>query len=279
MLCMALLALGILSSPANAQLPKIFVASAGNDTNDGGRTTPKRSFQAAHDAVAAGGEIVVLDTAGYGNLTVTKSVAIVVPPGISGFVTVTSRNTNGITVNAAPTDTVILRGLIIEGKYPKEIMNAGIYVKSVGTIIVEDNAIQGFFDGMVFSSSLSTKAIVNRSAVKDTSFGILIGDTADNAKIEAIVSDTEVTNNYIGLGATKGNPNSVVRLIATRNRLSGSSTHVVDNSGGEIVVDDCIIASSNQAFSVTASGVTFTRNNNTISGSAIGMFPTPLPGQ
>ncbi len=64
----------------HAQLPKIFVASYGNDVNDGSRGNPKRNFQAAHNAVAAGSEIVPLDTAGYGQLNITKSVAITAPP-------------------------------------------------------------------------------------------------------------------------------------------------------------------------------------------------------
>ena len=44
------------------------------DTNDGTRGAPKRNFQPAHDALAAGGQIVVLDTAGYGALTIDRSI-------------------------------------------------------------------------------------------------------------------------------------------------------------------------------------------------------------
>src|SRR3954469_18354630 len=93
---------------------KIFVASYGNDANSGAPASPKRSFQAAHDAVAAGGQIVALDTAGYGALTITKSLAVTVPPGVNGFVSVTGNNT-GILVNAGAASVVSLRGLIVEG--------------------------------------------------------------------------------------------------------------------------------------------------------------------
>ena len=61
---LVLLASGLLLFPVGAlhaqALSKIFVASYGNDANDGSRGNPKRDFQAAHDAVAAGGQIVVL---------------------------------------------------------------------------------------------------------------------------------------------------------------------------------------------------------------------------
>src|SRR3954465_15299357 len=113
-ICMAV-ALLVLAAPGaiEAALPKIFVASYGNDANSGSPAAPKRGFQAAHDAVAAGGQIIALDTAGYGALTITKSVALTVPPGVNGFVTVTG-SANGITINAGPADSVSLRGLIVE---------------------------------------------------------------------------------------------------------------------------------------------------------------------
>ena len=102
------------ATPARAQATKIFIASTGSDFNDGSRAAPKRGLQAAHDAVAPGGEIVILDTAGYGPLTISKSVAITVPPGVNGFVTVPS-GSNGIMIFAGVNDKISIRGLILEG--------------------------------------------------------------------------------------------------------------------------------------------------------------------
>src|SRR3954453_17605338 len=104
--CSLAIALLILAAPAaiDAATPKIFVASFGNDANSGSPASPKRRFQAAHDAVAAGGQIVALDTAGYGALSITKSISVTVPPGINGFVSVNG-SANGISINtAASTD-------------------------------------------------------------------------------------------------------------------------------------------------------------------------------
>src|ERR1700761_871924 len=103
-----------LLSSLQAQSFRTFVASFGNDANDGSRSTPKRMFQAAHDAVATGGEVVALDSAGFGALTITKSISIIVPPGVNGFITVTG-DANGVTITAAASDRVTLRGLILEG--------------------------------------------------------------------------------------------------------------------------------------------------------------------
>ncbi len=113
---LSLLGSWLVPSHAQAQLTKIFVSATGNDANDGSRGSPKRNFQAAHDAVATGGSIVVLDTAGYGALNITKSVSVTVPPGVNGFITV-SGSSNGVTINAP---VVVLRGLIVEGPLQRQ---------------------------------------------------------------------------------------------------------------------------------------------------------------
>lgn len=127
-----LVALCFFANPnqARAQLTKIFVASFGNDANDGSRGAPKRNFQAAHDAVTSNGQIVVLDTAGYGTLSINKSVTVTVPAGITGFITATSGN--AVTIDAGTAGIVALRGLTIEGAA------IGIQVTSVARLHISD---------------------------------------------------------------------------------------------------------------------------------------------
>jgi hypothetical protein len=62
------------SMPAQAQ--RVFVSGLGLDSNPCTVTQPCRSFQHAHDTVAANGEIDVLDPAGYGPLTITHGISI-----------------------------------------------------------------------------------------------------------------------------------------------------------------------------------------------------------
>jgi hypothetical protein len=52
-------------------------AASGNDANDCNRLMPCRTFQVAHNATLANGEITVLDPGGYGAATITKSISIV----------------------------------------------------------------------------------------------------------------------------------------------------------------------------------------------------------
>src|ERR1022692_3410931 len=99
-------------SAAPAQAQRVFVAAQGSDTNPCTFAQPCRSFQQAHDTVAANGEIDVLDPAGYGALTITKAISIQ-GHGYSG-ISVPSKG-NGITINSGNADSVNLRGLLIDG--------------------------------------------------------------------------------------------------------------------------------------------------------------------
>ena len=71
----ALLAVSLMSNPAQAA-SRVFVSAVGADMNDCSFAHPCRTFQHAHNVVAAGGEIDVLDPAGYGAVNITKSISI-----------------------------------------------------------------------------------------------------------------------------------------------------------------------------------------------------------
>ena len=74
---------------------------------------PCRSFGAAITVTNASGEIVVLDSAGYGAVVINKSVSIISPPGIYAGVSVLAGE--GVTMNTAGIE-VTLKGLTINGQ-------------------------------------------------------------------------------------------------------------------------------------------------------------------
>src|SRR5262245_12451548 len=127
----SLLALTINVSLAQAQPARVFVAAQGNDANPCTFASPCRTFQRAHNAVAAGGEIDVLDPVGYGALIITKSISIQ-GHDFSG-ISVAPGGT-GITINTGATDIVNLRGLIIEGA---GIGQNGIVFNGAGSLTIE----------------------------------------------------------------------------------------------------------------------------------------------
>src|SRR5476651_631061 len=98
------------AAPAQAQA-RVFVGAQGSDGNPCTFVSPCRTFQHAHDIAPANGEIDVIDPAGYGVVTISKSISI---QG-HGFGGVTVASGDGITISAGPNDRINLRGLLFEG--------------------------------------------------------------------------------------------------------------------------------------------------------------------
>lgn len=109
--------LAVAPGDAAAQaLKRIWVSGKGTDAAGCGPVaTPCRTVQFAHDAIAAGGEIDILDPAGYGAVTITKAVSIVNDGvGTAGILN-SAPGSAAITVAAGVNDAVHLRGLSIDG--------------------------------------------------------------------------------------------------------------------------------------------------------------------
>src|SRR5450631_2155813 len=113
MLAISLLMAGVLTPrAAQAQASRTWVSGVGDDANPCSRTAPCKTFAGAISKTAAGGEIDVLDPGGFGAVTITKAISIEAEGVIAGVVV---SGTNGIVVAAGANDSVVLRGLTIEG--------------------------------------------------------------------------------------------------------------------------------------------------------------------
>jgi parallel beta helix pectate lyase-like protein len=100
------------AAPA-AAIQRTFVSTEGSDANACTRTAPCRGFAAAIANTLAGGEVVALDSGGYGPFVVDRSISVVGAPGVHAAMTVFSGD--GVVVDAAPTDVVVLRNLTVTG--------------------------------------------------------------------------------------------------------------------------------------------------------------------
>ena len=127
-------------APLSGSSPRTFVSSAGMDTNPCSRSAPCRSFGAAIAQTAAGGEVIVLDSAGYGAATIGSSISLIAPRGVYAGVSVPGGA--GITISAAATDVVTLRGLTLNGTGGGD----GIYLASGGVLYLQQLTIQNFSD-------------------------------------------------------------------------------------------------------------------------------------
>src|SRR5262245_36913594 len=122
--------------PAQAQPLRAFVSAHGVDTNPCSFAAPCRTFQHAHDILASGGEIDVLDPAGYGPLNISKSISI---QG-HGYAGLSVASGNAITITAAGIN-VNVRGLLMDGVGTGAI---GISDSFGAKINIEDSLIRNF---------------------------------------------------------------------------------------------------------------------------------------
>ena len=99
--------------PAMALPNRVFVASTGMDVGTCPITSPCRSFSYAKQQVALDGEIIALDTAGYGIFEIDQGVSVYAAPGVTAFIAVGSLGV-GIDVITGPSDAVVIRGLALK---------------------------------------------------------------------------------------------------------------------------------------------------------------------
>ncbi|MEA2987993.1 MAG: hypothetical protein QOG83_704 [Alphaproteobacteria bacterium] len=193
-LCVALIATVLISqaAPVQAQLARSFVSSIGVDTNNCARATPCRTFAFAITQTNAGGEITALDPAGYGQVTITKSISIVSGTGEAGIL-VPSGGT-GITINAAAGDIINLRGVAIEGARVGAI---GVAFNSGASLNIHNSAIRGLTQvGISFTPGANSKLFVSSTVISDfsNSLGVGINLSPSAGAVTAIFNGLELQN-------------------------------------------------------------------------------------
>lgn len=175
---------------------RVFVASYGNDGNPCTFGSPCKTFQFAHDTVAAGGEITAIDSAGFGPVTINKPVAITSPPGVEAGI-VTGPGGIGITINftANPGDVVILSGLTIDGGGTTVV---GIQLNGNSSLTIENCVVRHVVnDGIDFDPTGTSNLSISDSVISDNGLsGIAIGTNGtEGAAVTAALNRVEIINN------------------------------------------------------------------------------------
>jgi hypothetical protein len=161
-----MLATLVLSSPAWATQLRTFVASTGSDSNSVSgclATSPCLTFATAYSVTGVGGEIVALDGAGYGPLTITNSVTIV--GEVRAYVKASASST-AITINAGSSGKVILDNIEVNGAGASN--TTGIALNS-GHLILRNSVLTQLTTGL---SVASTKADVINSDITYNTTGV-----------------------------------------------------------------------------------------------------------
>jgi parallel beta helix pectate lyase-like protein len=207
------------ASLAEAQASRTWVSGVGDDANPCSRTAPCKTFAGAISKTAAGGEINVLDPGGFGAVTITKSISIVNEGSLGGIL---ASLVNGVIVNAASTDVVVLRGLDING-FGNGIN--GVRFLAGGALYVENCTIYGFTGKGIeaapsTAAQLFVKDTVIRNNVGSNAGGILLSRTGAGSVV-ATLERVRVERNRFGVRAEDGARATVRDSVAASNNTNG----------------------------------------------------------
>ncbi|MBD9392869.1 hypothetical protein [Acidovorax sp. ACV01] len=223
-----------LSSSVYAQATRTWVSGVGDDVNPCSRTAPCKTFAGAISKTAAGGEINAMDDAGYGGVTITKSITINGGGHIAGIL-ISGAGQNGVVINAAATDVVILRGLSFTGAAsPNNPLNAVRYL-AARYVVVEDCTISGFTNGINMLTTVVNGRMDIRN-VRMTNGTTLAGTTGIHvgaANSISTISDVSVRGYTDGIttrgGVTYLRGSTIVANNAGYNNMGGSLLSFGDN--------------------------------------------------
>ena len=178
------------SANALAAAPRTFVASNGSDTWPCTRTQPCRSFATAIGKTSANGEVLVLDSAGYGPFTVAQSISVIAPSGVYAGITVTSGA--GITINGSGI-VVTLRGLSINGQGGQW----GIQFLQGARLTVESCEISSMATHGIVVEAVDGRAVIQDTVLRDNHEAVLAYSTAGTLRVSIV--DSKILNNTYGV--------------------------------------------------------------------------------
>ena len=265
------------ASLAQAQATRTWVSGVGDDANPCSRTAPCKTFAGAISKTAVDGEIDALDPAGFGTVTITKSITIDgTPTGTAG---VLNAGVPGIQINitaeTAPHNlhTVILRGLSINGASTG---TNGIRILSGNVAGLRVHVENCFIEGQNgspgrgiedFRSNGGLLTVNNTTIVNCTGAAIVVDPTGagggSSSQTNVTISNTRAANSGFGM-----NFGSNVKAVIFNSMITGitnSGVFVVQNSGGttEVNVDHCVVNSNGTGFNASSANTTIRVSNST----------------
>lgn len=248
--------------PAEAALKNAWVSGHGTDAAGcGASTSPCRTFQYVHqNIVAAGGEIDVLDPADYGPVKITKALSIVNDGAGTARVQQPAANQNAITINAGTSDSVILRGLSIDGVGTG---GYGITLNSGGSLTIVNCVVRHFtFDGIniaPFSNNTSTTKVTisNTTASDNATDGITFQNSGD-AILKGVINQTAAVNNVFDGIHILSNTSAGSNVVITNTNASnnGYAGILLQSNGGPVTaaISQTTAANNYQGIYVTNNG-------------------------
>ena len=280
-----------LASRAEAVQRTHVSAAFGSDANTATgctATAPCRFFQAAMAVTDNNGEVVVLDSGGYGAVTITQSVALIAPTGGYAGISVFP-GADGVTI-ATPGVNVVLRGLSINGQGG----NNGINMTAGNSLTVENCVISnltqqginvtGVIDVNITDTIVRRNASIGiylRNGIKATitramvsghagGNGILVQGSVASTTTTADIADSTVDGSGHGVIASSFNATAVVKVSVRDSRAvrNGNFGLVAESRAGAAVslsASNNIVANNDRGMGAFEAGAKVWASGNTVS--------------
>jgi hypothetical protein len=293
------LAFVLSAAPATAAT-RTWVSGKGSDANACTLAAPCRTFAFAITQTADGGEIDVLDPAGYGALNITKSISIV-NDGVGEAGVQAGAGATAVTINA-PADAVVhLRGLTIEGANSAlngvqfvsgasfEMLNCvvrhftliGIWLNpnttsafSIANTTVSDNGSVGIY--ILPQGSAGINGIISGVTANNNNNGIVRSAETTSGKVTVTVVNSLVENNNSGFVSAVGDwyqSNLVLRNVTS----NGNNIGVLAYSGGTIWLSQSVVAGNSTGIQILDSSTVYTYQDNEIGANGTDISGTLTP--
>ncbi len=293
---------------AQAGISRAWVSGHGSDVSGcGAPSNPCRSFQyVINSIINPGGEIDVLDPAGYGAMTIPFALSII-NDGV-GTAGVQATSGAAITISAGVNDLVRFRGLTIEGVNFGA--TTGIQINSAFGVYVSDTTIFGFNTyGVNFTPTASAPNISrlymkncaiqyggssngghvnvtpnakafaefeNVSMVNSSGFGINV-DSSGGFEVHTSISDSDIHDvGGYGVRATNTSGTGVSLVIIRRSHIHETGTAAISSNGQNsfVFLNSNDVELNNVGLTTSNGGTINSVGNNFVSGNTTNGAPT-----
>jgi hypothetical protein len=221
------------AAPAYAA-ERSFVSGDGTDAGTCERQAPCRTFGYAITQAPAGGEIVAVDSAGYGPVTITKSISLIGARGVHAGIMTPSGD--AISVNAGTSDRVVLRNLYLNGAKGAD---NGVVYNSASSLVIEDcviaNFTGGFFGGFGIVRNANSPDVaqltVADTVLRGNGLGLVVGDNGSGGLTGVEVDHSRAVLNGAGFVFEGGADATITDSLAARNTAAGFEVDGLSRAG------------------------------------------------
>lgn len=240
------------ATAAQAQSSRTWVSGVGDDVNPCSRTAPCKTFSGAISKTAANGEISVLDPAGFGTVTITKSLTINGTHG-QGYGSILAAGVSaGVIINNA-TAIVRLKSLDINGAGTG---TDGIRINAALKVYIEDTKIDGFTNRGINDIRTTANGFLNivDSNVSGTGQSGITIIPGVGGNVTAVLDNVHAQGSTSNSGyAQSGNVRSTVRNSFFTGNFSNGI--FADGTSGELNLENCVSSHNSVGLFVSAPAI------------------------